>query len=85
MKYYLIVFGLCVVKDFMATAQVYLISKLNYLAVVMAATTTLITWAMTVVIIMREDRLPLIATMTLADVTSTFLLLWLARKGVQRA
>lgn len=84
MKYYLIVFGLCLLKDFMATAQVYMISRLNYMAVAMAASTTLIGWAMTVVIIMREDRIPLIATMTMADVTSTFLLLWLARKGASK-
>ncbi len=68
---YLLLFLLCMVKDFVATLQVYLISKLRYSSIITAGLVTLINWAMTVLLIIREDRLELVCVIVAADMMAT--------------
>jgi hypothetical protein len=81
MKYYLLVFAICLVKDLVATLQIILISKLSYYSVVTAALTTLMSWALTVFLIIRDDRVEI---MVAADIVATALGIALVRYGRTR-
>jgi hypothetical protein len=84
MKYYLLVFAICLVKDLVATLQIILISKLSYYSVVTAALTTLMSWALTVFLIIRDDRVEIIMAMVAADIVATALGIALVRYGRTR-